>query len=114
MLEIFYASATDGETAPVPFTTREEARLFVQLEYENVNNEDSANFGITFEKPTEAQLSQFIVGATEPDMYEFMVLSSTVLSKEAASGSWYWFIRTDEVYETVDEAYRASHTTEEK
>jgi len=107
MIEIFAAGNVDNDNPAenVPFSTREEARLFCQLEFEHERQTDSANFAVTFQRPTEEQIRKLTVcGAA--DMHEFLVLST---GEKTEDGSWYWFVRTEEVYEDVSEYYRVLH-----
>lgn len=105
MIEIFEAGNVDDATESALFTTKEQARLCCQLEYENIEMIDSANFAITFQRPTEERMKQSFSGRKDLDMHEFLVLST---GDKTEDGSWYWFVRTVEVYETADELYRAT------
>ncbi|HEV2175221.1 MAG TPA: hypothetical protein VGR71_16730 [Nitrospira sp.] len=111
-ITIYEAGNVDDPTESVPFTSREAARDFVVLEFEHVEETDTAELSFTFQPPEEEMLRNYFGSAAFPVTdYEFFVV--TALHGDPKSWgqttpeglSWYHFVRTVTVYDTAEEAY---------
>lgn len=105
--EIFWAGDVDSEDESVPFSNRDAARAWAVIEFEAVYEIDTAELRFEWQKPTPELLTRY--GLSERSEFEFMVVTELRGTPEswgetAEQLSWSLFVRSESVYDSVEEA----------
>jgi hypothetical protein len=105
MIQIYYVQNVDDTTETVPFTTREAARNWAVLEWEHIEEMDSAECSISFRPATNSDIANLRTSGSDytTENVELLVVDGNPGHPEYKDDG-YWFIHTVTVYENTDEA----------
>lgn len=108
MITTYYVRNVDDSTETVPFTTREAAREWAILEWEYIEEMDSAECSLSFRPITEVEIAAMLGSDLDytTENVELLIVDGHPGHPEYKDDG-YWFIHTVTVYESTDEAAKA-------